>query len=53
MEPVEEPVLGGSWVVISRVTSRTTIVITHTRGLITPVITAHEPPSGLFLKAST
>ena len=30
--------LGGSWVVISRVISRVTILITHTRGLITPLI---------------
>ena len=37
--------LGGSWVVISRVISRVTIIITHTRGLITPLITTHEPPS--------
>ena len=28
--------LGGSWVVISRVISRATILITHIRGLITP-----------------
>ena len=38
-------VLGGSWVVISGVISRATIVITHIRGLITPLITTHEPPS--------
>ena len=37
--------LGGSWLVISRVTSRVTIAITYTRGLITPLITNHEPPS--------
>ena len=37
--------LGGSWVVISRVISRVTILITHIRGLITPLITTHEPPS--------
>ena len=30
---------------ISRVISRVTIVITYIRGLITPVITTHEPPS--------
>ena len=43
---------GGSWVVISGVVSpliwvisKVTIVITHTRGLITPLITTHEPPS--------
>ena len=38
-------VLGGSWVVISGVTSTVTIVITHLRGLMTPRITTHEPPS--------
>ena len=37
--------LGGSWVVISRVISRVTILITHFRGLITLLITTHEPPS--------
>ena len=37
-------VLGGSWVVISRVISRETILITPIRGLLTPLIT-HEPPS--------
>ena len=37
--------LGGSWVVISGVTSRVTIIITRIRGLITPLITTHEPPS--------
>ena len=36
--------LGGSWVVISRVISRVTIPITHIRGLITPLKTTHEPP---------
>ena len=39
------PLLGGSWVVISGVISKVTIVITHTRGLITILITTHEPPS--------
>ena len=29
-------ILGGSWVVISRVRSRVTILITHIKGLITP-----------------
>ena len=38
-------VLGGSWVVISRVISRVSILITHIRGLLTPLITTHEPPS--------
>ena len=37
--------LGGSWVVISRGMSRVTIVMTHIRGLITILITTHEPPS--------
>ena len=37
--------LGGSWVVISRVISRVTILITHIRGLITLLITTPEPPS--------
>ena len=37
--------LGGSWVVISGVISRVTILIIHIRGLITPLITIHEPPS--------
>ena len=39
------PTLGGSWVVISRVTSRITVVITYIRGLITLLVTTHEPPS--------
>ena len=38
-------ILGGSWVVISGVISRVTTSITHIRGLITPLITTHEPPS--------
>ena len=38
-------VLGGSWVVRSRVISKVTIIITHIRGLITTLITTHEPPS--------
>ena len=37
--------LGGSWVVISGVISPLTILITLLRGLITPLITTHEPPS--------
>ena len=32
-------------VVISRVISRKTSVITYVRGLTTPLITTHEPPS--------
>ena len=36
--------LGGSWIVIRGVISRRTIVITHIRGLITPLATTHEPP---------
>ena len=38
-------ILGGSRVVMSGVVSRVTIVITHIRGLITPLITTDEPPS--------
>ena len=38
-------VLGGPWVVISGDISRVTIIITHIRGLITPLITTHEPSS--------
>ena len=37
--------LGGSWGLISRVISRETILITHIRGLITPLVTTPEPPS--------
>ena len=37
--------LGGSWVVISRVISGVTILITHIKGPIVPLITTHEPPS--------
>ena len=36
--------LGGSWVVINGVISRVTILMNHTRGLITPLRTTHEPP---------
>ena len=43
----KEGVLGGSWVVISRVISRATVHITHIGGLMTPLITTHEPPSRL------
>ena len=35
--------LGGSWLVISGVIS--TVDLTPIRGLITPLITSHEPPS--------
>ena len=42
---VEDLLLAGSWVVISGVISRVTIVITQIRGLITPLLTTHEPPS--------
>ena len=42
----EEPrfVLGSSWVVISGVISKVTILITLIRGLVTLLITTHEPP---------
>ena len=39
------PILGGSWVVISRVISMISRVITYIRGLITLLIITHEPPS--------
>ena len=35
--------LGGSWILISRVVNRPTILITHIRGLITPLITTPKP----------
>ena len=41
--PCSESLLGGSWVVISGIT----IVIDHTRALITLLLTTHEPPSRL------
>ena len=40
-----EHLLGGSSVGISRAISRVTIVLTYIGELITPLITAHEPPS--------
>ena len=43
MSRLSELLLGGSWVVISRVT----VAITYTRGILAPFITAHEPPSRL------
>ena len=39
--------LGGPWEVINGVISRVTLLITHIRGLITPLVTTHEPPSGV------
>ena len=38
------PILGGSWVVISRVRSPLIWVITIVTLLIAPLITTHEPP---------
>ena len=49
--PFPQSLLGGSWVVISGVISRVTILITHTRGLIALLITPHEPPSGARISA--
>ena len=43
---------GGSWGVISVVISKVAIVLTHIMGLITPVITTHEPPSVLLGRSS-
>ena len=34
----QDSILGGSWVVISGVISRITMVITYIRGLITPLL---------------
>ena len=45
LEGYQKGLLGGSWLVISGVISRVTIGITHIRGLMTPLITTHEPPS--------
>ena len=41
--------LGGSWVVVSGVISRVSVIITHIRGRIAPFITTHEPPSKAWL----
>ena len=41
----ESTLLGGSWVVISGVISRVSILITLIRGHITPLLTTPEPPS--------
>ena len=41
---VFQGLLGGSWVVISRVITRVTTLITLIRGLIPPLVTTHEPP---------
>ena len=43
-------ILGGSWVVINGAVingaiSRVTILISRIRGLTTPLLTTHEPPS--------
>ena len=38
-------VLGGSWAVKNGAKSKVTVVTTQIRGLITRLITAHEPPS--------
>ena len=46
-------ILGGSWVVITRVITRVTILITHIRGLITPLITTHEPSSSYTVTSPT
>ena len=56
---IAHTLLAGSWVVISGVISRVTILRTHLRGLITllittvtivtPFITTHEPPSIPYL----
>ena len=40
--------LGGSWVVISRVISPLIWVVSTVNLLITPLITTHEPPSRVW-----
>ena len=51
MKPIERTVkiaavlLGGSWVVISRVMSRVTVATIHIRRHIAPFITMKNPPS--------
>ena len=50
---MKAPILGGSWVVVSRVISRITMVITYIRGLITLLITTHEPPSSSTVSGQT
>ena len=37
--------LGGSWTVVSGLISRVAILITHIRGLVSLLVTTHEPPS--------
>ena len=36
---------GGSWVAINGVLSRVAILVSDIRGLLTPLVTTHEPPS--------
>ena len=44
MQHGQHRLLGASWLV----TSRVTLLIIHIRGLITPIITTHEPSSDRF-----
>ena len=48
-----EGLLGGSWVVISGVTSKATIVTTHIRGFVTRIVSTHEPPSRDYISGSS
>ena len=41
--------LGGSWIVITGVISRVTMIIAHIRRLIPLLITTHEPASGFWI----
>ena len=43
--PQSKTLRGGSWVAIRGVLRRVIRVMTQIRGLITPLITTHEPPS--------
>ena len=49
--PGPETLLGGSWVVISGVISKASIN-NHIQGLITKLITTHEPPGIALLNRS-
>ena len=48
VEIVLSLLLGGSWVVRTGVISKVTILITPFTGLITPLVSTHEPPSKLL-----
>ena len=46
MDPYSKDfILGGSWVGKNGVISRVTLLTTHLKGLITPLVATREPPS--------